>query len=134
MRSRSTRLSGVEVRTAAEIEGNRLFRIARWCCVALMATACAVILFDVMAFRPNVDRDDALTDQRASPQGEPSGSAGAKLPNDMLQSPSAPSSPLPDTEVFGMHKALNAGLLQDNHDQPDFGDWPNIKPVATDSD
>ncbi len=33
-----------------------------------------------------------------------------------------------------MHKALNAGLLQDNHDQPDFGDWPNIKPVATDSD
>lgn len=122
------------MRTSAAIEGSYLFRAARSCCVALLVTACAVILFDAMALRPNGYAARSVANQSASAREEQSDTAGARPSDDIFQSTSDSNPVIPDTEDFGMRKALNAKLLQDSPDQPDLNDWPNIKPASGDSD
>jgi hypothetical protein len=95
-----------------------LFRTAQWCCIALLVTACAVILFDVIALRPRIDRDGATTDRSVSPQEERSGAAIAQPSDGVLQSTSASNLTNPDAKHFGMLEAPSAEFVKDNPDHP----------------
>jgi hypothetical protein len=117
------------MRTTAALEGSFLVSVARWCGSALLVAAFTVIVVDMMTICLNGSDSAAATSGRCGvPQEAPSRQPGTELPNKMLVGTSESNLSVPDTEGLGIGKALNAGFLTDDANQPVFNDWLRIDP------
>lgn len=114
------------MRTTAALEGPFLVSVARWCCAALLVAAFTVIVADMMTICLNVDSAAATTGQSGVPQEGLSRPPGTGLSNEMIVSTSELNLSVPDTNGFGIRKALNAGSLKDNANQPVFTTWLGV--------
>ncbi|RKE39543.1 hypothetical protein B0G76_5974 [Paraburkholderia sp. BL23I1N1] len=98
----------------------------------LLVAALAVIVVDFMAISRGIDTNTDMVDQNVPTRGALSRAAELESSKGTLRSASDSDLNIPDSEDFGIRKAINVELMRDSANQPAFDGWllaePEIQP------
>ncbi len=122
------------MRTITSLERHPHSSIASWCCVCFLVAALAVIVVDLMAIFRGIDANADMVDQKVPIQETLSRTPELESSKGTLRSASDSDLSIPDSEDFGIRKALNAELMKDRVDQPALDGWPLAEPEIRSGD